>query len=262
MHAYGFAPLRVALLSRVANRSTHPGTLCVGPINEYYVRRSMPMPMPMPRSMPMPMPPKPNLPIPHAHAHGLSTMGAGCCTPAAESILSHSSCHRGACRLHGISRRRWAGCSRPHRTARAYTRARLDDRYSSKQRTTQRAGDTGARKLLEVLGKMRQRSDLNTSESIEVVSNCHPWAMCEKALAGAYGARVVLHNSRQRAAAELGMAQSNSEMMYDILRCARCPHPLLVSSRGDVYSSFFSAIDMVHAQWHGVANYNGTRVLR
>ena len=68
-----------------------------------------------------------------------------------------------------------------------------------------------------------------------------------------------IHSPRLRtnAASSLGLTELNSEMFYDMYRCARCPHPLVPGKLSDVTSSFFHAVDMLHARMHNVPNLEG-----
>eukprot|EP00326_Haptolina_ericina_P030746 CAMPEP_0181170980 /NCGR_PEP_ID=MMETSP1096-20121128/1658_1 /TAXON_ID=156174 ORGANISM="Chrysochromulina ericina, Strain CCMP281" /NCGR_SAMPLE_ID=MMETSP1096 /ASSEMBLY_ACC=CAM_ASM_000453 /LENGTH=143 /DNA_ID=CAMNT_0023258583 /DNA_START=558 /DNA_END=989 /DNA_ORIENTATION=+ len=99
---------------------------------------------------------------------------------------------------------------------------------------------------------------------IELVSNCHPHHVCQDHVVREYGSRVVMHSPRQRSAAvaaTLSMTESNAEMFYDLYRCARCPLPLVPGRPSDTASSFFHAVDMLHARMHGVPNSDGVRII-
>jgi len=94
-----------------------------------------------------------------------------------------------------------------------------------------------------------------SSRQYEVVSNCFPMHVCEEYVRAAYGAGVVIEHTerRHRAARTLGMTPGNAELLYDIVRCARCSQIQLVSPPHrnlPNHSSFFTVVQLLHARWH------------
>ena len=111
--------------------------------------------------------------------------------------------------------------------------------------------------LPAVAGDQPQPNAHGGAHVIEMVSNCAPLRACEQALRAAYGnhVRFLDHASaRERAADVLSMTTGNAEMIYDLVRCARCSHPLHLARPADRASSFFEAISLLHARWHRGAN--------
>lgn len=217
---------------QVADHRAKNGTLCLGPINEYYIRGLL-------RECSA-----------HPLARELSTRGL----PLRHSLLK--ALRRVVPPANGC------GC--------VYTR--LDDEWSGKhfdpRRKTylaQKSGK-GALELIRALSSSKGlRQLLNDGSSpVEVVSNCFPHDLCSSQLRARFGKRIVLHPNRSQVAGALGLTPDNAMLFYDLYRCARCPQPLRVGNpgsnandTGDLGSSFFGAIDLLHARLHGGGNMVG-----
>ena len=82
-----------------------------------------------------------------------------------------------------------------------------------------------------------------------------PFHKCQRAVNEdpSLGGRVVMHDNRDGAAAALGMTAENSLLVYDMVRCARCPLPVVPARAADPSSSFLHAIELLHARLHARA---------